>query len=295
MAFTPEDTRGAKPALWDASSVLAKRFGLSPDDVLADKKGLRQVAKQNAVRRMGRLPGAYHTKDPLYGKPIYTPEDYKLVPTPQEISKRGPMPRAYYRAADDVAKKYKLQWPDVLNDREGLHQIALSKMEKKIGPPPERPVTPLDSRDGRMLQRRYNLRSLPNWAWRQFDKTGEVMDSRSLEIIHKIAAEGTSVKKASAHDRQYIEGHRVTASPDIGARLVDDFIKGAMRNPRLGHVQYDGVQSVKMASEEMTPIEIAKLAGTLQALAEAEFTLKDASEALNLPVETIQAVLDAVK
>ena len=81
---------------------------------------------------------------------------------------------------------------------------------------------------------------------------------------------------------------------DIGARIVDDFIKGAQRNPRLGRVEQGSTnQEVKLASE-ITPLEIAKIAGALQALAEAEFTLKEASEALGLPEATIQFVLDTV-
>jgi hypothetical protein len=107
------------------------------------------------------------------------------------------------------------------------------------------------------------------------------MDPKSKAIIEKIA---------SAHDRKYIEGHRSTPSRDIGAAILDDFIKGAQRNPRLGHIQYDGIHTT-----DMTALDVAKTAGQLQALSEAEFTLKEASEALNLPEATVQAVLDTVR
>ena len=116
---------------------------------------------------------------------------------------------------------------------------------------------------------------------------------RALERIGQagnLDAHRARAKTGSAHERTYIEGHRATPSRDIGATILDDFIKGAQRNPRLGHIQYDGVHTT-----DMTALEIAKVAGQLQALAEAEFTLKEASETLNLPEATLQAVLEAVK
>jgi hypothetical protein len=109
------------------------------------------------------------------------------------------------------------------------------------------------------------------------------MDKKTYDLIHKTAAE-----------RPY----RPTKGQgsDIGARIVDDFIKGAQRNPRLAHVQVGtNPEGVKTASASLTALDIAKIAGSLQALAEAEFTLKEASEALGLPEETVQFVLNTVK
>lgn len=100
-------------------------------------------------------------------------------------------------------------------------------------------------------------------------------------------------KDASAHDRQYVEGHRTTASPDIGARIVDDFIKGAQRNPRLGHVQVGDVpEGIKLASAPLTALEIAKLGGVLIACDEAELTFKEASEYLGIPEEELLKIAE---
>ena len=109
------------------------------------------------------------------------------------------------------------------------------------------------------------------------------MDQKTYDLIHKTAAE-----------RPYRPA--TGQGSDIGARIVDDFIKGAQRNPRLAHIQVGSVpEGMKVASATLTPLDVAKIAGSLQALSEAEFTLKEASDALGLPEETVQFVLNTVK
>ena len=109
------------------------------------------------------------------------------------------------------------------------------------------------------------------------------MDQKTYDLIHKTAAE-----------RPYRPAKG--QGSDIGARIVDDFIKGAQRNPRLGHIQVGTTpEGVKTASASLTALDIAKIAGSLQALSENEFTLKEASEVLGLSEEAIQFVLNTVK
>jgi hypothetical protein len=80
---------------------------------------------------------------------------------------------------------------------------------------------------------------------------------------------------------------------DAGSnRIIDDLVKGAQANPRTGAVEVgsDGVE-VKLASQGVTPLDIAHMKGTLKALGEAQFSLKEASEYLQVSEADIQAVL----
>lgn len=86
--------------------------------------------------------------------------------------------------------------------------------------------------------------------------------------------------------------------PDTGlaARIVDDLVKGAQANPRLGNVQHYTEQAeVKLASAGITPLDVAHMAGTLKALDEAGFSKKEAAEYLNVPEAVIDDVLKVIE
>lgn len=95
------------------------------------------------------------------------------------------------------------------------------------------------------------------------------MDKKAHDLIHKLAA--------SRQDNS-MRG------------LMDTFIDGAVNN---GYGRTVTVQEDKLAAA--TPLDLAHMAGTLQALSEQGFSLKEASEYLQVPEATIQAVLVAVK
>ncbi len=104
------------------------------------------------------------------------------------------------------------------------------------------------------------------------------MDTKAKELITKLA----SVKMQK---------------PALMDRIMSDFVKGAQRNPRLGNVQYGNRISTetKLASAGFTSLDVAKVAGQLQALHEGGFNLKEASEFLGQPTEILQAVLETVR
>lgn len=81
---------------------------------------------------------------------------------------------------------------------------------------------------------------------------------------------------------------------DLGDRMVAELVKGAQANPRTGEIQIDrqGAET-KLASYGVTPIDLAHMVGTLQALDEAGFSKKEAAEYLNVGEDAIDAVLVA--
>lgn len=87
-----------------------------------------------------------------------------------------------------------------------------------------------------------------------------------------------------------------SSSDDLGARMVDDLVKGAQSNWRTGEVQLDrhGAET-KLASYGVTQLDLAHMVGTLQALDEAGFSKKEAAEYLNVGEDAIDAVIVAAK
>jgi hypothetical protein len=78
-----------------------------------------------------------------------------------------------------------------------------------------------------------------------------------------------------------------TASVDaVSAGLINDLIKGASQNPRLKNVELGGA----LAGAGFSAIDVAKTAGALLALEEAGYGVKEASEAMSLDEDTLQAV-----
>lgn len=93
-----------------------------------------------------------------------------------------------------------------------------------------------------------------------------------------------------------LAGPRVKeASDPVVDGMIADLVKGAQRNPG-AQVQMDepGYEQ-KLASAGLSPLTVAEIAGALSAYGEAEFTLKQASEAMKVPEDVLQAVLAAVK
>lgn len=84
-----------------------------------------------------------------------------------------------------------------------------------------------------------------------------------------------------------------TADP-LGDRMVADLIKGAQSNWRTGEIQMDrpGAET-KLASYGVTPLDLAHMVGTLQALDEAGFSKKEAAEYLRVAEADIDAVIVA--
>jgi hypothetical protein len=80
------------------------------------------------------------------------------------------------------------------------------------------------------------------------------------------------------------EGGERTAA-DMGA-LIQDLIEGAQKNSNLAGIELDGA----LAQAGFTPLDVAKTAGVLVALGEAEFTVKEACEATGLDETTLQAI-----
>jgi hypothetical protein len=81
-------------------------------------------------------------------------------------------------------------------------------------------------------------------------------------------------------------------SDALGDRMVSDLIKGAQSNWRTGEIQLDRAGAeTKLASQGITPLDLAHMVGTLQALDEAGFSKKEAAEYLNVEEGAIDAVL----
>lgn len=87
-----------------------------------------------------------------------------------------------------------------------------------------------------------------------------------------------------------------STSDSLGDRMLSDLIKGAQSNWRTGEIQLDreGAET-KLASYGVTPLDLAHMVGTLQALDEAGFSKKEAAEYLNVEEGAIDAVLVAAK
>ena len=73
--------------------------------------------------------------------------------------------------------------------------------------------------------------------------------------------------------------------------FVSDIVAAAATNPRVGAIQYGGELAEKLASAGYSNVEIAKLAGSLSALAEGGFSLKEASELLQQPEAALEMVI----
>lgn len=87
-----------------------------------------------------------------------------------------------------------------------------------------------------------------------------------------------------------------STSDTLGDRMVADLVKGAQANWRTGEVQLDRAGAeTKLASYGVTPLDLAHMVGTLQALDEAGFSKKEAAEYLNVEEGAIDAVLVASK
>lgn len=110
-------------------------------------------------------------------------------------------------------------------------------------------------------------------AENQITERPRVMNKTALDIITKIAG----APAADQHDAR-------------SARIMSDLIKGA------GAVQVDRDYSAetKLAAAGVTPVDIAHMVGSLQALDAAGFSKKEAAEYLQVPESTIDDVLSIV-
>ena len=111
-------------------------------------------------------------------------------------------------------------------------------------------------------------------------------------------ASGSGKSEEASHKAysDYWSKHRSEKKSSLMDRIVSDFIKGAQGNFRTGEIQMaDHGHETKLASARLTPLDVAKLAGQLQALHEGGFNLKEASEMLQQPAEILQAVLETVR
>ena len=71
------------------------------------------------------------------------------------------------------------------------------------------------------------------------------------------------------------------------SNLIQDLIEGAQKNSNLAGIELDGA----LGQAGFTPLDIAKTAGVLAALNEAQFTVKEACEATGLDETTLQAIV----
>jgi hypothetical protein len=100
------------------------------------------------------------------------------------------------------------------------------------------------------------------------------MDPNTLATIHSLAQSSPPIKVAEIQlDR-----------PSTG--LLQDLIKGAAANPRLKGVEIDGA----LAAAGFSPQDVAKTAGALVACHDLGLSVKEASSALNLHEDYLQAI-----
>lgn len=71
-------------------------------------------------------------------------------------------------------------------------------------------------------------------------------------------------------------------------QVIDDLIKGAQHNTFGRPVSVEG-------QTDFGPLQIAKIAGALQALSEAEYSVKEAAEYLGLTEAQVQRVIETVR
>jgi hypothetical protein len=112
----------------------------------------------------------------------------------------------------------------------------------------------------------------------QIGRTNKKESAMNLDLINEIAGVKTAAGKPDAPARYQGE---------VSSNLINDLIKGASANPRLKNVELGGA----LSNGGFTQFDIAKTAGTLVALSEAEYTVKEACEALNLDEDTLQAIV----
>jgi hypothetical protein len=104
------------------------------------------------------------------------------------------------------------------------------------------------------------------------------MKTTNLDLINGIAGVKTAAGKPDAPARYQGE---------VSTNLINDLIKGASANARLTGIELGGA----LSNGGFTQFDIAKTAGMLVALSEAEYTVKEACEALNLNEDTLQAIV----
>ena len=114
------------------------------------------------------------------------------------------------------------------------------------------------------------------------------MDKKAqLALIQKMAGtkESTMCKTCKSHLCACTAPKKTAAMRNI----IDDIVKGAQDNT------FGRPIAIQADVQDWTPLDTAKCAGMLQALAEQEYTLKEASEYLGLPEERLQQVIAAVR
>lgn len=90
-----------------------------------------------------------------------------------------------------------------------------------------------------------------------------------------------------------VHGNPREKKAGIGASILNDIIAGGAGAK--GGIEMDRLAEEKLAQYGFTCEDVAKVAGALGALAEADYTVKEASEALGLPVDALQAVMQLTR